>query len=190
MANYHDSWKERRVRCSECGWHGVGDACERGEFFRELFELCCPRCGKVLEAVMFPTMKESKQNWEKLSEADKLVVNIVEERRADFLARSLKSASQLPDLEGNSFALSWDVEGSGLNSNTRISLGDYCIWREPSGWENFDRFIEIATILKQKYGSSLKDLVPTPASLDSLFGDNLAAPRLVAAARSKLAESD
>jgi hypothetical protein len=189
MPNYYDNWKQKPAICPECGWHGLGDTCERGEDFRELFELCCPACGKVLMTVLFPTIQESKDNWDTLSEEDKLAVNIVEERQAQFLARSLKNADQLPDLEEDSFALVWNVEGSGFDEETVISLGDRCIWREPSGYENFRRFIEVATVLKQKYGNRLKDLVPTRESKFSLYGDDLISPRLVAAARRKLAES-
>jgi hypothetical protein len=121
---------------------------------------------------------------------DRLAVSMIEDRRTDFLARSLKNASQLSDLEENSFTLSWNVEAPVFNAESVISLSDRCIWREPTGWENCERFIEIATMLKQKYGSRLTDLIPTRDSGDSFYGDNLASLRFVAAARCKLADGN
>ena len=136
--------------------------------------------------VALPTIEESKENWDDLSEADRLLVSLVEEGRAEFLARSLKSPDQLPDIEADSFTLAWDVEGAGFKRETVISLGDLCIWREPSGYENFDRFIEVSAILKKKYGRRLTDLIPTQDSEYSLYGDRLHSLRLVADARKKL----
>jgi hypothetical protein len=187
MPKYYDNWKQESITCKKCGWQGLGDTCERGEFFEALFELCCPKCGETLQMVSLPTIQESEANWDALSEADKLVVNAVEEGQAAFLARLLKKADQLPDIASDSFKLVWDVEGSGLKEETLISFGRRCIWREPSSYENFQRFIEIAAILKKKYGRRLTDLVPTRQSKLSLYGDRLNALHLVDTARKKLA---
>jgi len=185
--NYYGNWKQESIGCPECGWHGVGDACARGELFPDMFELCCPACGKSLTAVLFPTIEESRQNGDKLGETDRLAIDYIEMRRADVSACSLKNADQLPDIEEKEFSLTWSVEGSDLVEDTVISLGDRCLWREPSGYENYWRFIEIAEMLKQRYGSRVKDLVPTRESELSLYGDRLSSPQMVEVARGKLA---
>ncbi len=53
-------------------------------------------------------------------------------------------------------------------------------------YEGFRRFIEIAGILKQKYGDRLRDLVPTPRSEMDLYGDHLGAIKHVEACRKSL----
>ncbi|MCB0210261.1 MAG: hypothetical protein KDJ52_13065 [Anaerolineae bacterium] len=56
-------------------------------------------------------------------------------------------------------------------------------------WEVYDRFAEIAAILKQKYGTRLVDLVPTSRSLYALYGDSTAAYFYVARAREALSQN-
>ena len=54
---------------------------------------------------------------------------------------------------------------------TVIRLGDRVIFSEPGGWENYERFIEVAEILRAHYGTALKDLVPIDRSKSNLWGD-------------------
>jgi len=94
----------------------------------------------------------------------------------------LYSPRQLPDLDGEGIALSWDQDGA----DSIVGYGDVTVWRERTGWEVYDRFEKIALILKHKYGSRLVDLVPTPNSRDALLGDSSAAAFHVASAREAL----
>jgi hypothetical protein len=94
----------------------------------------------------------------------------------------LYSPRQLPDLDGESMALTWDQDGA----DSIVRYGQLTVWREQSGWEVYDRFEEIALILKQKYGSRLVDLVPTPNSRYALLGDSSAAIFHVDSAREAL----
>jgi ankyrin repeat protein len=94
----------------------------------------------------------------------------------------LYSPRQLPDLDGAEIALTWDQDGA----DSIVRYGDMTVWRERTGWEVYDRFEEIALILKHKYGSRLVDLVPTPNSRYALIGDSSAATFHVASAREAL----
>jgi hypothetical protein len=160
MPNYYDNWKEQRHKCRHCGWQGTGAECPLGESFRELFEIACPNCGEPVCAITYPTIKESKQNWDKLSEADRLCVTRIEENQRIFDERSLKWPSQLPDIGADSFTLIWDVEEGEHGDDTVVKLADQIIWREPEVYEGYWRFEEIAKILRKRYGRRLKDLIP------------------------------
>ena len=94
----------------------------------------------------------------------------------------LYSPRQLPDLGGERMALIWDQDGA----DSIVRYGDMTVWRERTGWEVYDRFEEIAVILKHKYGSRLVDLVPTPNSHYALLGDSSAATFHVDSAREAL----
>jgi ankyrin repeat protein len=94
----------------------------------------------------------------------------------------LYSPRQLPDLDGERMALTWNQDGA----DSIVRYGDTTVWRERTGWEVYNRFEEIALILKHTYGSRLVDLVPTPNSRSALLGDSSAATFHVASAREAL----
>lgn len=94
----------------------------------------------------------------------------------------LACATQLPELEGETLILTWDQ----IEADSLILQGDSIIWREKTGWQVYDRFEEIAIILKQKYGKRLIDIVPTPRSLYALYGDSTAASFHVTSVRESL----
>ncbi len=89
MSSYYGSWREDVYTCAACSWKGTGEQCEQGEMFSDLFEICCPSCGKKVGFVMFPTTEESRQNWGKLSDEDKIGVEHIEEFRKEFAAKSV-----------------------------------------------------------------------------------------------------
>jgi hypothetical protein len=78
MTQYYDDWQGRRYECSRCGWIGTGQKLARGESFDALFELNCPVCDKRVATVSYPTIEQSRENWDKLSDADKAVVEYAE----------------------------------------------------------------------------------------------------------------
>jgi hypothetical protein len=96
----------------------------------------------------------------------------------------LSSPSQLPDLDGEMLHLTWDQ----IEADSIIRHRDSMIWQERTGWEIYDRFGEIAAILKQKYGKRLTDLVPTTRSFYALYGDSLAAASHVSTVRQALSK--
>lgn len=82
-------------------------------------------------------------------------------------ARRLREPSQLPDISGDEIIIHWDFDGS----NILLCHGQQVLWKEPSYFECYDRYLEVGQILLKKYGSRLKDFVPTEASKYHLFGD-------------------
>jgi len=63
---------------------------------------------------------------------------------------------------------------------------DRTIWREMAVFEGYKRFERVAAILKDQYGSRLKELAPTPRSTLYLHGDSLTASDIVKRMREKL----
>jgi len=183
---YYDGWEDEDVSCSDCSWHGKGKDCSQGEMYRELFGLDCPECGEEITVIPFPTFAESRANWEKVSEVDKMMIELAEKRREDFLSRSLHSPDQLPNIDGDDLILVWDVDGSPSDGNVLIKHGKDIIWREPSSFENYRRFEEVVNILKEKYGDCLQDLVPTRKSYLDLYGDCLGSPNALASVRKRI----
>ncbi|HEY9620691.1 MAG TPA: hypothetical protein V6C78_09995 [Crinalium sp.] len=96
----------------------------------------------------------------------------------------LSSPSQLPDLEGEMLHLEWDQ----IEADSIIRHRDSIVWEEKTGWEVYDRFEEIAAILKQKYGKRLTDLVPTTRSFYALYGDSTRAALRVSVVRQALGQ--
>jgi hypothetical protein len=187
MTSYYSNWQAQEYECRDCAWRGVGKECKQGEMFSELFEIDCPRCGEKVGFVMFPTFEESRHNWDKLSDMDKNAVEIGEARRQDFAQRGLQSCDDLPDLAGEDLILVWDTEKY-EGGDTLIKYGERVIWRETGFYENYERFAEIAGLLKQKYGDRLQDLVPTRKSKLYLYGDRMSASDRVQKVRDDLAK--
>ena len=72
------------------------------------------------------------------------------------------------------------------SSETLIKYGDTIIFREPVVFEGYERFIEVAQVLRSRYGAALHDLVPTDRSSTYLYGDCLSSPRTVDEARERI----
>jgi hypothetical protein len=130
-------------------------------------ELYCPGCGSFLDLIIFPDSAGRGENSEALAEEQKRVPQEQEEQMRRYRAQCLQTPDRLPELEDEDFVLLWDqVEG-----DTRIRKGDSVIWSEPVVYEGFDRYERIALILKEKYGSRVRDLQPTDRSMLFLYGD-------------------
>lgn len=167
------TYKDLHFGCKHCSWQGAGEYLEFGEEFDQLIELDCPSCHTKVTFVMYPTLADSRANWDRLSDAEKAQVESLENARANFVAASLKTPQQLPEIAEPSFSLAWDIDGEG--EITLLRLGDRVIFSEPAMYEGFERFEKVARILKQRYGAALRDLVPTPGSETYLYGDSLTA---------------
>jgi hypothetical protein len=179
--NYYDDWKNEILTCPKCGWSGTF---EQGstEYHRELADSSCPRCAwsdaPMLAIVSYPTLEESEANFDRLSEGEKVALADRKQFLSEFDSRCLKSPDQLPDLAGSQIILSWDFVESETPQNTRttvIRYGEQVVWSEPAIWEGYERFEEVVSILKRKYGERLVDVVPTTASEMYLYGDCLSA---------------
>ena len=135
--------------------------------------------------VLHPTIEESRANWDKVSEWDRKNIEAAEARQADFTRRKLREPSQLPQITEPSFVLYWDFADNGSRKETLIKHGDHVMFAEPAFYEGYERFTEVAEILRTRYGTALRDLIPTAASKLYLHGDYSGSPAVVAAARER-----
>jgi hypothetical protein len=135
---------------------------------------------------MLPTIEESRANWDKLSEAERQQVEEMERLKDDFETSRLTQTSPLPEIESSSFILHWDFLHDGFDSKTLIRHGDTVIFTEPVIYEGYERFIEVAEILRAHYGPALRDLIPTDACETYLYGDRFSAPDMVEDARKRI----
>lgn len=183
---YYDDWKSAILECPRCGWKGKFDQ-GSVEHYAELMDSSCPRCdcpdAPKLASVSYPTIEESRTNWAKLSDEERTQLEAIERFDANFAARKLRDPRQLPDIESPSFVLNWDCLGSEPDLETLIKHGETVIFREPAVFEGYERFIEVAKILRARYGSALCDLIPTHRSEMYLYGDRLSSPQTVDEAR-------
>jgi hypothetical protein len=136
--------------------------------------------------VMNQTTEETRANWDNLSEAERKQLEERERFLANFSERKLRASSQLPDIESTSFKLRWDFAETELGSETLLMSGDKVVFREPALFEGYERFIEVAEILRARYGTALRDLVPTKGSEIYLYGDRSTSPDTVAKARRRI----
>jgi hypothetical protein len=166
--------------------HGLGDALTLGDYNFECAERLCPVCEECITVVLHPTFAEARANWDKVSEWDRKNIEAAEARQAEFERRKLREPAQIPDIAEPSFTLSWDFIDQGSHRETGIKCGKEIIFAEPALWEGYERIVEIAEILRARYGAALCDLMPTPVSELYLYGDYSGAPRVVAAARERV----
>jgi hypothetical protein len=186
MRKYYDNWREEEFDCPRCNWHGRGDALTLGASNWECAELLCPPCEECITVVVLPTTEEARANWDKVSEWDRKNIEAAEAFQAEFKRRKLREPAQLRDIPEPSFTVSWDFADDGSRKETLIKQGDNVIFAEPALWESYERFIEVAQILRERYGAALRDLVPTKRSELYLYGDRSSAAAAVAEARQKI----
>lgn len=171
ILDYFGDWKCRLLTCPTCGWTGTFN---QGwtEIYEMLEDCHCPGEHGFLDRPMlailqFPTLKEYRENWDNLPEHEKDYVEAIEISLDRFNQGKLKSYDQLPDLESSVLDLIWDEE---INE-TLIRCGNQILWREPVRYEALWRFEEVVALLKEKYGTRLRDLEPTHDSWMNLYGD-------------------
>ena len=163
------------LQCA-CGWRGNGSEAEFGETISRLcFELVCPLCqaelavGENLTQEQFVRM--GQEHWERLGQEERAEVQSLMERIAYCELHMLATASQLPEIDEETFTLDWDQVGS----ETLLSLANLIIWREPVVYEGWGRFTEVARLLSSHYGPRLLDLRPSENSWLYLLGDDFQA---------------
>lgn len=166
------------VPCPTCGWIGRPSECStETHLSAELYEVCCPSCDAKIANLPFASHDEIRAaaeagNPKAIAELPDL--DEVEAFHARGQASRLADAASLPELEGDAIELLWDFEpgGHGEDATTVIRHGDREIWREVAYWEAGDRFAEVFTILRRRYGWRLVSLDPTAESLLWLGGDH------------------
>ena len=186
MRRYYDNWRDEEFDCPACKWHGPGHALSFGDYTWDRADLLCPACGEYITFVMHPTIEEARANWDKVSEWDRKNIEKAEAFRADFARRKLREATQLPDIAEPSFILHWDFADYGSSRETLIKHDDNVIFAEPALYEGYERFIQVAEILRTRYGAALRDLIPTSTSELYLYGDYFGSQAIVAEARKRI----
>jgi hypothetical protein len=190
--SYFDDWKTAVLTCPKCGWSGSFEEAAV-EYHEELMDCSCPVCAwpdaPMLAIVSYPTLEEAEANSSKLSREEKASLS----KRKQFLAEveqtRLKSPDDLPDVAGSRIVLSWEFrEDQDGRSWTDIRHGAKVLHSERAVYEGAERFVEVAALLKQKYGGRVVDLVPSDASSAYLYGDNLKSPAMVERVRASLRE--
>ncbi|MEJ7783762.1 MAG: hypothetical protein WKF96_03090 [Solirubrobacteraceae bacterium] len=176
MAKHHAFYEfndDTSITCPGCGWQGFARDCSK-EYFSELFDESCPRCDQMVAIVAYPTHEETRRAAAAGNERAIAELANVERREAFWEkaeASELKDPSQLPKIGGDRFELLWDKDGD----HTVVRHGEREIWREVAYWEGGDRFAEVFTLLRRRYGWRLDRLVPTQRSLLWLGGDRFTA---------------
>ena len=141
---YYDDWKSEIFTCPKCGWTGTF---EDGsvEYYDELMDCSCPKCpvfsAPMLAIVSYPTEAETEANWVKLSEFEKASHRYGKLHREAFELTSLKSETELPDIDMSSVVLTWDIVGEGSIGSTVIWHGEKEIWREIACFEAMEEIL-------------------------------------------------
>jgi len=184
MPNFYDNWQADEYDCRACKWHGLGSdlVAELDYFSWDFVPYNCPFCEDCVTIVNNPTLDESRANWDKLSGDERKRIENRERWLADFEVRGLKATDQLPDIESSEFVLHWDQD----THETLIKHNATVIFREPVTWEGYTRFIQVAKILRARYGTALRDLIPTSGSEMFLYGDQISSLKTVAEARDEI----
>jgi hypothetical protein len=193
QVNYYDYDGSRTLTCPDCGWSGKAGKGNR-EDYRELYDVSCPTCDRMLLIVPYPTHEETRVAAAADHSEAELNLVMVEQREA-FFARAeehkLTETGELPDLDGDELVIDWDfeepAEGEGPGDKwTVLRYGDQVIWREFAFYEGYERFGEVLEILRTRYGERLADLRPTEDSYNYLLGDVLRAGGIVRSLRKSL----
>jgi len=185
MPLYYDNWKNSAFACEHCEWHGTGNDLEQGEVYSTYCELLCPACHQYITVMMFPSLEESRVNWEKLSDAERKQVEDIEQFQANFQVRKLRDTTPLPAISSTEIVLYWDFQVNGKDRETVIRHGDAAIFSEPAIYEGATRYLEVADILIKRFGNALQDLIPTRQSELYLYGDQMHAPKMIEEYRQK-----
>ncbi|MDD2336439.1 MAG: hypothetical protein PHD01_07655 [Geobacteraceae bacterium] len=168
MTIYSEEWMKKAYICNGCSWSGTGAESTRGHMYRGKFlDLNCPTCSELLDVLMLSAKKGCAHSLEGLTEEQLKAKEDEDEQERQYREKCLSSADQLPNLPDGDLTLNWDME----QDQIQIKNGETVIWSEPAVYEGFDRFEQVALILKEKYGTRLKDLVPTERSKLFLYGD-------------------
>jgi hypothetical protein len=181
VCKYYSDWQHEVFACAECGWTGTvsHEDLEAGDV-AAIIE--CPKCYRSLGVVLYPNLQETKEaaaqgNEEAIKALPSFESRV--ERNWELLDRfdqeKLRSADQLPDLDGEALEFDWDFEREeDCEFYQVIRAGDAEVWKELAFFNNIRRFEEIKKMLKAKYGTRFRSLTPTVASVEWLCGDNLA----------------
>lgn len=183
---FYDDWKSALLTCPDCDWQGTFKN-GKMDVFAEVMDISCPKCHEILAIVAYPTLEELCSNWDKLTPSEQKEMELRETIQQQFKTEDLIEPIDLPDLVGDDIRLFWDSEGDDIVIRTGdYGFGSQTIWHEREFFECYERYEEIARILKQAYGSRLTSLQPTPKTKLFLYGDSYSAEVRIAQFREKM----
>jgi len=182
---FEDRWKTEILECEKCHWQGKFEEGAVG-YYDELMDSSCPNCpglyGATLAIVSYPTLEQLRANQDKPGIRE--YVERIDAGLDKFAREKLREPDQLPEIDSVVIEIEWDFDAQEEdNPRTLLMHGGDAIFSEPARYEAYERFSEVAEILKAKYGYRLVDLVPTPRSEGWLYGDKLSAPSHVESVR-------
>lgn len=174
--DYYDIDLDDEWRC-ECGTRfRVGDGMEPYDC---LYDVHCPGCERMVLIVAYPTPGQTRRaaaagNPRALADLDD--ANAIERRWQRIEELQLRSAEQLPALDGDPIGLELDVvsaddeqvEGESWFAVTHAGRE---IWRELAIYEGMDRFVALRKLLREAYAPRRVALAVTDAAQRTLFGD-------------------
>jgi hypothetical protein len=171
-----DSQRDTPLTCPVCGW--TGSAEENMDVHDDLFDVCCPKCDRMILIVRFPTVAETRAaaaTGNQRAAASLPSMEAQQKARSEWWNRAseslLRDAAQLPDLDGDRLVIVWDIETIDDEQWTVLRHDDQEICREMAFWEGIGRFADVVEILRSRYGRRLVEVRPTPASEPYLWGD-------------------
>lgn len=161
----------------ECGTRfRVGDGMEPYDC---LYDVHCPGCERMVLVVAYPTPGQTRRaaaagNPKALADLDD--ANAVERRWRRIEELELKSAEQLPPLDGDPIGLELDVvtaggERVGEERWFSVTREGREIWRELAIYEGMDRFVALRELLREAYAPRRVTLEVTDAAQRMLCGD-------------------
>ncbi|MBW7869678.1 MAG: hypothetical protein H3C39_01315 [Flavobacteriia bacterium] len=179
-------YQNQDFECGNCSWKGKGESLTVGDVFDSLFEVHCPECMNKIGNVLHPSFDEVLKYG---SNAEKLRLQNMMTKFEIIEASQLESVDELPNIDKDDVIIFRIKEENIEETDCLVIYADGIeIWRELSYFEYFDRYIEIAKILKQKYGSRMTDLV-TDEFVPRMYGDcSLSDIQRVKAFRKSLSE--
>jgi len=178
LLKYYGNWRREAFNCPRCGWTGTGSGLDWDDPCGGAATVQCPKCYRAIGVLVFPNLSDTEEAATQGNEEAIRVLSGRRDRIKRFEARNekfeterLKSADQLPDLEGDSLEFLWDIVDAG-DTYQIIKRGDIEVWRELAFFDNIPRFHEVKEFLRDRYGTRFRSLRPTDASLEWLCGDN------------------
>lgn len=175
---YYD-FDEERLTCRQCAWSGPGrEWSTEMNGGMELFDIYCPKCEARNGFRCLPThgqIRDAAEAGDRRAIAELPELDRIESSLDRRVASLLSDPAELPDLDGEELELVWDLErggGNGMNNKQIIRHGEREVWRETAFWESGDRFAQVFTILRRRYGWRLVSLTPTGRSMGDLGGDH------------------
>lgn len=184
-----DPWEDMAFECRGCGRKLAGRDLEMAEMFRDLAEMACPDCGRLVALASFPTAREVAANLHRMPPERRREAEAFLARCADWHRRNLHDPDQLPDIAADHIVLVWDETDRPARGDIVVRFGDREIYRGPTSWEYYDYFIEACKVLRRKYGNRLYDVIPTERAHCGLWGDRLSAPARTDGIRRRIREA-